>query len=386
MTEKEFYIYGSQRLGYLQDKMFLSRKTYGRTFDGSVGIPVIPISPRPGNVINIFLLPGTTSITPIYFGNKRYELNDWLGNVRVVINDKKTPVNTGTTTVSYLPQIINVRDYYSFGLDITERSYSYTNTKYRFSFNDKEDIEQRWYQDYGARYYHKALGRFISADPLIVKQKQYAWLSSYQFASNTPIRAIDKDGLEAAYKNEQGLWTTAGDNLQHKPTAKEVEMIQKSYHIGKGPSGIFNKSINMKFTFTLTYAQKGSAIQMKILGTKFGFANIENQTDILGIRENKLSIGNNKVKNHNLIGIGLLSMEYVKTEKNQISQTFGMGLLEFEKTNTNENIININPAEVANIKLSIPLLGIGIEAGVKIAINNNQRYNDNKNKKEQKVK
>ncbi len=62
-------------------------------------------------------------------------------------------------------------------------------------------------------FYHKALGRFISADPLIVGQKQYAWLSSYQFASNTPIKAIDLDGLEgiSAQEKPDGGYTTALD-------------------------------------------------------------------------------------------------------------------------------------------------------------------------------
>jgi hypothetical protein len=47
-----------------------------------------------------------------------------------------------------------------------------------------------------ARWYNKVLGRFISADPIIVFQKRYTWLSCYQFASDNPIKYIDFDGLE----------------------------------------------------------------------------------------------------------------------------------------------------------------------------------------------
>lgn len=54
----------------------------------------------------------------------------------------------------------------------------------------------RWWQDCGARMYHRVLGRFVSADPLIVGGKAYAWLSSYQFASANPVWAVDRDGLE----------------------------------------------------------------------------------------------------------------------------------------------------------------------------------------------
>ncbi len=72
--------------------------------------------------------------------------------------------------------------------------------KYRFGFNGKEnDNEVKGggsQQDYGMRIYDTRLGRFLSADPLIVYGQKYPELSTYQFASNTPISAIDLDGLE----------------------------------------------------------------------------------------------------------------------------------------------------------------------------------------------
>ncbi len=48
--------------------------------------------------------------------------------------------------------------------------------------------------DYGFRIYNPAIARFLSVDPLTAS---YPELTPYQFASNTPIRAIDLDGLEA---------------------------------------------------------------------------------------------------------------------------------------------------------------------------------------------
>ncbi|MEM1408114.1 MAG: LamG-like jellyroll fold domain-containing protein, partial [Bacteroidota bacterium] len=47
--------------------------------------------------------------------------------------------------------------------------------------------------DYGFRIYNPALGRFLSVDPLT---KGYPMLTPYQYASNTPIYAVDLDGLE----------------------------------------------------------------------------------------------------------------------------------------------------------------------------------------------
>lgn len=68
----------------------------------------------------------------------------------------------------------------------------------RAGFNSKEnDDEVKGVgnsQDYGMRIYDNRLGRFLSSDPTATK---FPMLSVYQFASNTPIQAIDLDGLEA---------------------------------------------------------------------------------------------------------------------------------------------------------------------------------------------
>jgi RHS repeat-associated protein len=84
-------------------------------------------------------------------------------------------------------------------------SKSYENG-YRFGFNGKENDNEvlglgRW-QDYGERQYRPDLGRFFSPDPLIVYQKKYPELSSYQFASDRPIDGIDLDGLEVILYTE----------------------------------------------------------------------------------------------------------------------------------------------------------------------------------------
>ena len=93
-----------------------------------------------------------------------------------------------TPTPKYRPY------YYPFGSSIKSRGYS-AGSGFRFGFNGKENFDK--YQDYGFRIYYSDLGKFLSTDPLIVFQQKYPELSSYQFASNMPICAIDLDGLEA---------------------------------------------------------------------------------------------------------------------------------------------------------------------------------------------
>lgn len=74
---------------------------------------------------------------------------------------------------------------------------------YRFGFNGQEkDNEAKGLGnslDFGARIYDSRLGRWLSVDPLTSK---FPMLSPYQFASNTPIQAIDLDGLEAYLATE----------------------------------------------------------------------------------------------------------------------------------------------------------------------------------------
>lgn len=82
---------------------------------------------------------------------------------------------------------------YTGGMQMPGRKYSVANTNYRYGFNGKENDNETGYQDYGMRLYDRRLGRFISVDPLY---KKYPELTPYQFASNTPIQAIDLDGLE----------------------------------------------------------------------------------------------------------------------------------------------------------------------------------------------
>jgi len=78
----------------------------------------------------------------------------------------------------------------------TERKYN--SGEYRYGFNGKEKDDEGEFgsitnYDYGFRIYNPAIGKFLSVDPL---STDYPMLTPYQFASNTPIQAIDLDGLE----------------------------------------------------------------------------------------------------------------------------------------------------------------------------------------------
>jgi RHS repeat-associated protein len=109
-------------------------------------------------------------------GAKSYELSNHLGNVMAVISDRG--------------ELQSAQDYFPFGMAMPGRS---TDAKHRYGFNGKETDPETGIQDYGMRWYLPNIARFPSVDPIT---KKYPELTPYQFASNTPIMAIDLDGLE----------------------------------------------------------------------------------------------------------------------------------------------------------------------------------------------
>jgi RHS repeat-associated protein len=134
-------------------------------------------------------------------GWKRYEISNHLGNVMAVLNDRKYYKDTDADDEAeyFDPVFMAATDYYPFGYEMPGRKYNFGD--YRYGFNGKEndsdgEFSSLTHYDYGFRIYNPAIGRFLSVDPLT---KSYPELTPYQFASNTPIQAIDLDGLEAYF-------------------------------------------------------------------------------------------------------------------------------------------------------------------------------------------
>jgi RHS repeat-associated protein len=185
-------IYGSSRLGVINSNTKLSYLV-----GNNVNI-CENLYHNDANSINIKFV----------YCNRQYELTNHLGNVMTTISDNRIRVphqNDSTLTLCYLPKILTTNDYYPFGMQMRERSYDHTGTGYRFGFNQKElDPEGMGgggsTYDYGFRIYNPQIARFLSVDPLT---SDYPWYSTYQFAGNMPIWAIDLDGLEEEYYSKR---------------------------------------------------------------------------------------------------------------------------------------------------------------------------------------
>jgi len=96
---------------------------------------------------------------------------------------------------------------------------------YRFGFNGKEGDNGTQTQDYGMRIYDSRLGRFLSVDPIT---RDYPMLTPYQFASNTPIAAIDLDGLECFIVSKLYITTRLGHSIPFKAYYREVRMSNRA--------------------------------------------------------------------------------------------------------------------------------------------------------------
>ena len=196
VQQDEVPLYGSSRLGLRR----FSNATTGEdvriiTVDSDVTAQQISQNP-------IVLSDGNDNpVTPISVtscvatrGNKYFELSNHLGNVLTVITDRKV-WNTEGDIGYYSATVSSATDYYPFGMAIRGRKYN--TEKYRFGFNGKEndgDWGSEMMQDYGMRVYSPAIAKFMSVDPLTAS---YPFYTPYQFAANSPVVAIDVDGMES---------------------------------------------------------------------------------------------------------------------------------------------------------------------------------------------
>lgn len=231
--QKEVPIYGSERIG--EFKPDITVKTVPTSGCGPCGTCCSSCDIYTWT-INI---PKSNGYFARNIAKKEYEMKDHLGNIHEMFSDRKN--SDGTANV------LSYQNYYAFGMQLVGTGMTYFPTNYKFGFNGKikdDDIisNGRW-QDYGEREYRNDIIRFISVDPLT---DEYPELSTYQFAGNNPISAIDVDGLEPAFINPVGgVPTTPGDNFRTQqpppsqikvdPTVKiETNAVEAAFTAGIG--------------------------------------------------------------------------------------------------------------------------------------------------------
>lgn len=202
-------------------------------------------------------IPSALSVSTTEFerkvGDKNYELNDHLGNVRVTISDTKEP-NPGLTT--YNSQLTTSIDYYSFGMLMPGRSKS---SDYRFGFNGKEADneskgEKRSY-DFGNRFYDPLVGQFLSIDRYAAN---FPFQSPYIFAANNPVCAIDINGDYVYFvtQGENGPTVVSWGSEQGKKYRLEHIELEIAYETESGKAYLDKYINNPKYDIYVSYSDK----------------------------------------------------------------------------------------------------------------------------------
>ncbi len=203
-TLSELGIFGSSRLGTYNPNYNL--------YDGT---------PEPKEMENLGLV---AYYTEFYRSKKLFELTNHLGNVMATVTDTKIPVAVAGVISYFKANVVSASEYAPFGMQLPNRTVT-AGTGYRYGFNGKEMDNETYGQgneyDYGFRIYNPRIGKFLSVDPLT---KKYPELTPYQFASNSPIGAIDLDGLEvyAINRANPGIVKTGPLNLSLFPNSEWI--------------------------------------------------------------------------------------------------------------------------------------------------------------------
>jgi RHS repeat-associated protein len=195
---------------------------------------------------------------------KTYEIKDHLGNVRVLVSDAKVGYNSSSGGMADLrADISGINNYYPFGMLQPERNFNAPNYRYGFQGQEKDDEVKGIGNSisFAHRIFDPRLGRFLSLDPLT---KEYPWYSPYHFAGNTPIQAIDMEGLEPksvvgeAYnvKTKVGVYTyyrlnEAAITVLHLATGVDPTALKETW-----------LKVDQKFHDNVTKYPSGGAITM----------------------------------------------------------------------------------------------------------------------------
>jgi RHS repeat-associated protein len=130
-----------------------------------------------------------------YRGGRHYELSNHLGNVQVVVTDKKIAHSSGGVDWAYYTaDVLSAHDQYAFGQDMEERSFERAPEKgYRYGMNGQEKDDDVASGVFAAQYweYDSRTGRRWNVDPIVKN-----WESSYACFNNNPLLFKDPNGLD----------------------------------------------------------------------------------------------------------------------------------------------------------------------------------------------
>lgn len=203
-------------------------------------------------------------------GHKRYELSNHLGNVLVVVSDKRTMVCISGNQY-YEADIVSAQDYYPFGMLMPGRTYSSEAYNWGFNGQEKDDEISGEGNSSTAEYwqYDSRLGRRWNIDPIVKP-----WESIYACYRNCPILLIDPTGEDvdlSKLSEEDKSEIKNKVNSEHEDYNKEFASLYKQLENDK----------TTVYTYINTH-EKITAYEGGEMGTvKYGGKNNEKKDIIL---------------------------------------------------------------------------------------------------------
>lgn len=205
---------------------------------------------------------------------KTYQINDHLGNVRVVVYGRKLSILNNVTRVfeDFESEILMTSMYYPFGSIMPNSAQNLGAGTYRYGMNGMEQ-DKEWTSNGGSHYtsywrqYDPRLGRWMSDEP-----KPVAYESGYAAFRNNPISYADPSGDWPKWLGGgKGGFKTKGK--RYKKNHTEVKGVDKSRASAEKPrSRTINRSETRSFelSFDNTSSLPGRGPGLSPIGSTLG--------------------------------------------------------------------------------------------------------------------
>jgi RHS repeat-associated protein len=187
-----------------------------------------------------------------------YALKDHLGNTRIMFCDRNS---NGVITQSLLPsgasnELIQENHYYAFGINMENvwmNSASVVDNRYQYNGKElNEDFGLNW-NDYGARFYDAALGRWNVIEPYA--SIFHKW-SPYAYCFDNPIRYADYKGFLPVGPGD--LYNSIEDAARNWGETYNGQSIRDNEEYGSTIYEVIQKGVTY-YTYSVPNIGKGGA-------------------------------------------------------------------------------------------------------------------------------